>query len=483
MIQALQLILALSFLVVIHELGHFTFARIFGVRVEKFYMFFDWKFSILKAKKYDGKWHFRFFQPTTDEKDTSDEWNQHPDNTEWGIGWIPFGGYCAIAGMVDETHDAEQIAKTEPQPWEFRSKNVWQRFCIIIGGILVNFIAALLIFGQLLYIWGTDVLPLRNVTTGLYYAEILEQEGFQQQDKILTINGEEPQDLSDVVQWLILEGRKDVQVLRGSDTVSLTMSDDLGKRYLALQNEFDRKERQKHRADKSYQKARLVLLSEYIPFVVDSIIVGDLAEQAGVLKGDTILAVAGVPTPCIAMEMQEIRKHPREDCSLTIGRDTGRVELSIFIGDRCQIGAVPFGPTHYFDIEHTEYTFFQSIPAGIRHGWDMLVMYVKQFKLVFTKEGAQSLGGFGAIGSMFPKIWSWYAFWYMTAFLSLILAFMNFLPIPALDGGYILFLIFEMLTGKKPGDKFLEKANEVGMWLLLLLLIFANGNDIIKYFF
>lgn len=481
MIQAIQLILALSFLVLIHELGHFTFARIFGVRVEKFYMFFDWKFSLFKAKKFDGKWHFKFFQPTPEEGQ-EDEWSQHPDNTEWGIGWIPFGGYCAIAGMVDETHDAEKIAKTEPQPWEFRSKNVWQRFCIIIGGILVNFIAALVIFGQLLYIWGTDSLPLSKIDTGLYYAEILQAEGFQQQDRILSINGEEPAELGDVVQSLIIEGKRDVRVLRGQDTVALTMSEDLGTRYLAIQNEFDRKERMKAHQDKSYQKARFVLLSEYIPFVVDTALTGDLADEAGIVKGDTIVAVNGVNTPCAAMVNPEIRKYPCEEITITLGRDTGRTDAKIFVGDRCMIGVAPYSKFHYFETDHTSYTFWQSIPAGIRYGWEMLEMYVKQFRLVFTKEGAQSLGGFGAIGSMFPNVWNWYSFWYMTAFLSLILAFMNFLPIPALDGGYILFLIFEMLTGKKPSDKFLEKANTIGMWLLLALLLFANGNDILKIF-
>jgi len=481
MIQALQLILALSFLVLIHELGHFTFARIFGVRVEKFYMFFDWKFSLFKAKKFEGKWHFKLFQRTLEEGE-EDEWSKYPDNTEWGIGWIPFGGYCAIAGMVDETHSAEEVAKTAPQPWEFRSKNVWQRFCIIIGGILVNFVAALIIFGQLLYVWGTDRLPLSKIDIGLYYSEILQNEGFEQQDKIIRIDGQEPEDLGDVVQWIIIEGKRNVQVLRGGDTIALSMSEDLGTRYLAVQNEFDRVERMKEHKDKSYQKARYILIHEYIPFVVDTALAGDLAAEAGIVRGDTIVAINGVETPCAAMVSIEMRKYPCEEIAITLGRETGREEVKIFIGDRCQIGVAPYSKLHYFEPDHKDYTFFEAIPAGIAYGWEILEMYVKQFRLVFTKEGAQSLGGFGAIGSMFPDVWSWYGFWYMTAFLSLLLAFMNFLPIPALDGGYILFLIIEMLTGKKPSDKFLENANKVGMWLLLALLILANGNDILKLF-
>jgi len=230
MIQLLQLILALSFLVVIHELGHFAFARLFGVRVDKFYMFFNYKFSLFRAKKFDGKWHVRFFAPNVTE---DDEWNQHPETTEWGIGWIPFGGYCAIVGMVDETQSAEKLS-SEPQPWEFRSKNVFQRFLIIAGGIMVNFVAALLIFGLVLFSWGEDSLPLRNIDRGLYYSDILLQEGFQQQDKILSIDGVEPISLNDAVKALIIEGKQDVLVLRGTDTIALHMSADLGNRYLVI---------------------------------------------------------------------------------------------------------------------------------------------------------------------------------------------------------------------------------------------------------
>ena len=218
MVQAIQLILALSFLVLIHELGHFTFARIFGVRVEKFYLFFNPWFSLIRFKKFDGKWHVKCFAKNEDE-----EWDKHNETTEWGIGWLPFGGYCAIAGMVDETHKTDDLAE-EIQPWEFRAKPAWQRLLIILGGILVNFLGAIAIFIILLWHWGQDSLPLRNITTGLYYSEILRGEGFEQRDKILSINGEEPQELSDVVQALIIEGKRDVLVLRGEDTVALTMS-------------------------------------------------------------------------------------------------------------------------------------------------------------------------------------------------------------------------------------------------------------------
>lgn len=475
MIQAIQLILALSFLVLIHELGHFTFARIFNVRVEKFYMFFNPWISLVRFKKFDGKWHVKFFASNEDQ-----DWNQHPENTEWGIGWLPFGGYCAIAGMVDETHSTDDLAK-EPQQWEFRSKPAWQRLLIILGGILVNFVGALVIFSMLLWHWGQDTLPLRNVTTGLYYSEIMQAEGFEQQDKILTIDGVEPQELSDVVQAVIIEGKRDVIVLRGKDSVRLSLSDDLGTRYLAQQNAFDKAEREKHRADRNYQKRRYVLIAEWIPCVVDTVLPNNAAFFAGLQKGDSIVAVNSVPTPCYIQLTEELQRHPCDSVTIDYYRQGALQQAHLFIGDQGKIGiAAKFD---IFELEHTDYSLFEAIPAGIKYGWDILEMYVKQFRLVFTKEGAQSLGGFGAIGSMFPAFWSWYAFWHMTAFLSLILAFMNFLPIPALDGGYILFLLVEIITRRKPSDKFLERANEVGFWLLLALLIFANGNDILKLFF
>ena len=438
-------------------------------------MFFNPKISILRAKKFDGKWHVKFFAKNEDE-----EWDKHPETTEWGIGWLPFGGYCAIGGMVDETHKSEDLAK-EPQEWEFRSKPAWQRLLIILGGILVNFIGALVIFTLLIWHYGTDTVPLRNITTGFYYSELLQQEGFRQQDKILTINGKEPESKTDVMQSMILEGQRDVLVLRGEDTVALQMSEDLGTRYLAIQNDFDKREREKARADKSYQKQSYVLMAEWFPFVVDSVLPDNAAYYGGMQKGDSIVAVAGVPTPCTVLVRQELQRHPCDSVSIDYFRNGEEQTARLFIGDQGKIGVIFRFPQ--FEIEHTDYSLWQAIPAGIQYGWDFLVRYIKQMRLIFTKEGAQSVGGFGAIGSMFPDTWSWYAFWLITGILSIILAFMNFLPIPALDGGYILFLLVEMITRRKPSDKFLEKANEVGFWILIALLIFANGNDILKLFF
>ena len=347
----------------IHEFGHFFFARIFKVRVEKFYMFFNPKFSIIRAKKMNGKWQVKFFAPNVepsvtpvldamgnekkDEKGNTlyrpmtdaelaalpeDDWRRYPDNTEWGIGWVPFGGYCAIAGMVDETKAATDLP-TEPQPWEFRSKNVWQRLCIIIGGILVNFIAALALFGMVLFCWGKDELPLSQVDSGLYYSDILVGEGFQQQDKILTINGNEPEDLTDIVQWVIIEGQRDVVVLRGTDTVALTMSEDLGNRFLALQNDLDRVEREKARADKSYVKRGFVPVSYFMPFVVDSVMPGGAASFADMQEGDSIVGVNDAQGLCYVQITNELAKYPCDSVTLTFYRGGEPMQARMFIGE------------------------------------------------------------------------------------------------------------------------------------------------------
>ena len=479
MIQAIQMILALSFLVVIHELGHFFFARLFGVRVEKFYVFFNPSFSLIRVKKFDGVWHVALLSRNVDE---NDEWAKHPESTEWGIGWVPFGGYCAIVGMVDETQNADKL-KGEVQPWEFRAKKAWQRLLIIMGGILVNFVAAMAIFSALLFHYGEDSLPMRNAPEGLYFSSLMQGEGFEQHDRILTINGEEPEETIDAISWLILEGKREVTVVRGSDTVSLTMSEDLGKRFLTLQANMDKKEREKARADKGYKKRHYVIMTEFLPFVIDSVMDGGAAMYGGLMKGDIVTHVAGVETPCYVQVQDELVNHPCDSVMLTIRRGEETLLKPVFIGDRCTLGVIMKSKYTMMETAHRDYSFLEAIPAGITHGWKTLVAYVKQMRLVFTKEGAQSVGGFGAIGSMFPGFWNWQLFWSMTAYLSLILAFMNFLPIPALDGGYILFILIEMLTGKQPGDKFLEKANNIGFWLLLALLIFANGNDILRFFF
>jgi len=458
MIQAIQLILALSFLVLIHELGHFTFARIFKVRVEKFYMFFNpWR-SLVRMKKFDGKWHFKFFAPNEDE-----EWDQYPDSTEWGIGWLPFGGYCAIGGMVDETHKSEDLSP-EPQPWEFRSKPAWQRMLIILGGIMVNFIGAMVIYWMLLWQYGVDRLPLRNMTDGLYYSQLWQDEGFEQQDKILTINGEEPRVLKDVVWKTVIQGQQEVQVLRGDSIVDITLSGDFADNYFAIMNGKDKS---------------AAVIAGWLPCLIDTVLPEMPAYKAGIQEGDQIVEIAGEPVGCLAQMSQELDKHPCDSIDVTYLREGERMTARVFIGDACKLGIQVCD----FPLEHKSYSFFRAMPAGVKYGWNTLKDYVEQLGLLFTnKHAVRSIGGFGTIGSMFPPAWSWYAFWSMTAFLSIILAFMNFLPIPALDGGYVLFLLWEMITRRKPSDKFLEIANKIGFWLLIALLILANGNDILRLF-
>lgn len=492
-IRALQLILALSFLVVIHEFGHFCFARIFKVRVEKFYMFFNPRFSLFRMKKLGGKWRFRFFAPNvesnmveqTDENGAqvldkkgnpvyrpmtdeelnelpADDWRREPDNTEWGIGWLPFGGYCAIAGMVDETTGADGLS-SEPQPWEYRSKKTWQRLPIILGGVLVNFIAALIIYSAILFHWGEEYIPVENAIYGLQYAEILTQQGFEQGDKILTIGTRRPDTKADIVEWLLVDGEKEVTVVRGADTLKLVMPEDLAKQVLATDNKG--------------------LIDYRFPFVINDIVPDSPAAKALMMAGDSIIAVNGVKAVTFQDVQTALRSHACDSITLTFIRATeGEKDVRLYLGDEATIGVYVKQPLEYLHTRRIEYSFFESIPAGIKYGWNTLVSYVKQFKLVFSKEGAQSLGGFGAIGSLFPPAWDWHSWWLMTAFLSIILAFMNIIPIPALDGGHVFFLLWEMITGKKPSDRFMEIANNIGFWILLILLLYANLNDILKIF-
>ncbi len=529
MIRLIQLLLSLSFLVMIHELGHFTFARIFGVRVNKFYMFFNPRISLFRMKKYGGKWHFRFFAPNVkenqkvaldkdgnpllwendsdpkirkkfakaepltdaqwkeiendfnfgkplakheghpkftiiDESDlpllADDDWRKYPETTEWGIGWIPLGGYCAIAGMVDETTTADQLG-SQPKPWEYRAQSTWKRLPIICGGVLVNFVAALIIYSAILFHWGTDSLPLKNATYGLYFSDELLSEGFRQGDMILKVGDREPQTRADLLNWMVIDGIHDITVLRQNDTVHLTLSDNFDQIVLAA-------------GGSSFIDYRF-------PFVVGEIIPASPAAIALMEKGDSIVAVGSVVTPCYQDVVAELSHYACDSVMISLYRNGEPTVVNLFLGDEAKMGVYPLSPTDFLTMEHREYGFWESIPEGCKYGWNTLVSYVKQFRLVFTPQGAKSLGGFAAIGSLFPPLWDWHSFWLMTAFLSIILAFMNIIPIPGLDGGHVMFLLWEMITGKKPNDKFIEIANNIGFYLLLALLIFANGNDLIKW--
>lgn len=454
--KILALILSLSLLVFIHELGHYLFARLFKTRVEQFYLFFNPGFSILRAKKCNGKWRLSWFS-----KKSPDEFAQYPDKTEWGIGWLPFGGYCSIAGMIDESNTSADSLSAEPQEWEYRSKKAWQRLLIVLGGVLMNFVGAIVIFSAMLFVWGKETLPMQNATLGYDYTEVALKNGFQNGDIVQSIDSKKVVDLSEVVEQVLLESPKDITVKRGDSLVTFNLPKDFAKQMLVAN-------------PKQFATVR-------VPFVIDNFALGSLAQKAGMQIGDSIVALNGVATPTFTDFTQEIADKKGQEITITYYRNNQKQEVSFALSSDGKIGAVAKNPINIFKTEKIEYNIFESIPAGIQVGTETLVNYVKQFKLVFTKEGASQLGGFGAIGSMFPTEWNWAIFWNMTAFLSIILAFMNILPIPALDGGHVMFTLWEMITGKKPGDKFMERAQMIGMILLFGLLIFANGNDLYRW--
>lgn len=454
--QIVGLVLSLSILVFVHELGHYFFARIFKTRVEKFYLFFNPWFSLVRAKKIDGKWRFSFLSSSA-----PTSWASSPENTEWGIGWLPLGGYCSIAGMIDETKSASDLA-SEPQPWEFRSKKAWQRFFIIIGGVLVNFLVALILYSTVLFQWGEEYIPVENAKYGLQFSEVAQNSGFQNGDKIISLDGEKPETMNDIVSGLMIDDVKSTTVIRGDETIQVNVPSDFGKQVLAN------------------QKAGIC---QYIfPFVVDSAITGSPAALARLQKGDSLVAANDSSMFSFYDFQSFFTEHKSETVILSFYRGDSMIKTAVDVNTEGKIGVYPVHFLHYLTSKKVEYSFVESIPKGIGKGFSTLGMYIKQFKLVFTKEGVSQLGGFGTIGSIFPKTWDWQQFWTMTAFLSIILAFMNFLPIPALDGGYILFILVEMITRRKPSDKFIGYANSVGFALLIALVLYANGMDIIRAF-
>ena len=433
-IKAAQFFLSLSLLIIAHEMGHFLFARLFKTRVEKFYLFFDPWFSLFKIKK---------------------------GETEYGIGWIPLGGYVKISGMIDESMDREQM-KQPPQPWEFRSKNVWQRLLIMVGGVVVNFILALFIFAMILFTWGQEYVPVKNAIYGFEFCETALNNGFQNGDKIFAVDGVEYEKIEDVTGKIIFQNARIVTVERDGEQIDLVMPPDLTTQFLAAN-------------EKSFALMRY-------PWVVDRTLSGSPAEKAGIMGGDIMVAVNEIPTPTANLFVKEIKNNISQNINLTISRNGVELVKNMQVTDEGTIGVHIQNLDAIFQVQRIEYSFWESFPAGIQFGVNRLVSYVKSMKLVFSKEGAKQLGGFIAIGNIFPATWDWLAFWSMTAFLSIILAFMNILPIPALDGGHVLFLLYEIITGRKPSDKFLEHAQIVGMVLLIGLLLLANGNDIVRLF-
>ena len=448
--------LAISLLVLLHEGGHFFFAKLFGVRVEKFYLFFDWKFSLFKFKPKNS-------------------------DTEYGIGWLPLGGYCKIAGMIDESFDTEQM-KQPVQDYEFRAKPAWQRLLIMIGGVLVNFLLALFIYSQILFWWGDTYIPVKDMTLGMKFNQEAKSYGFQDGDILVGTDKRPFKDFSADLYRNISEAHR-VDIIRDGKPMSINLPGELN--LLGML-----------KADPSFVRPLL-------PATIDSIMAGSPAEKAGMKAGDQILAVNGAPIDSYNEFVNQLGR--REDMLLTsktqadslkartvviVYQHANSQELTtnsqpdtatVVLTPELKLGFFAKSLADLYTPQTTEYGFFESIPAGIKYGWHVLASYVDDMKYVFSAEGAKSLGGFGAIGSLFPPMWDWYMFWKMTAFLSIILAFMNILPIPALDGGHVLFLLYEMITRRKPSENFMIRAEYVGFGILILLMVVANLNDILRW--
>lgn len=440
LIKLIQVILSLTILVVVHEMGHFIFARIFGVRVERFSLFFGKPLLRYKPKR---------------------------SETEYVVGWLPFGGYVELSGMIDESLNVEQM-KQPPQPWEFRTKPAWQRLLIMIGGVCFNLIFACLLYAMILFKWGDSYVPLDSSKYGMEFNERAEAMGFRDGDVLVRTDKVALDRFGGDMLRAIVDAET-VTVLREGSEVLITMPEEVS--LLDFNGDVQ------------------PFVQFYNPMTIDSVIPGSAAALAGLMAGDDILSVNGTSTSTwitFNTALNQMREQEAEgeivnhDLSVVYSRG-GALDTVVVAADADFIlgitVAMPYEPAT------KEYGFFASIPAGIAYGWNTLKGYVSDFKYVFTKEGATSLGGFGTIGSLFPSQWNWYSFWMMTAFISIILAFMNILPIPALDGGHLMFLLFEMITGRKPNDKFMERVQIIGMVLLFGLMIYANLNDIIRYFF
>ena len=442
LIKAVQLLMSLSILVVLHELGHFIPAKLFKTRVEKFYLFFDPWFSVVKKKIGD---------------------------TEYGIGWLPLGGYVKISGMIDESMDKEQMEKPA-ESWEFRAKPAWQRLIIMLGGVTVNLFLGIFIYSMTLYTYGDKYLPNENIKDGIWCTDDLATEiGFKSGDKIISADGVLVERYSDILEKVITS--KVITVLRGEKEVELSMPIDLIDKFLN-------------------NKTKLILYPR-IPTIVSRVEKGSNAEIGGLQKKDIIKAVNGISYSYFDEFKEALNTHISDTIEVMVDRGGKEVELTVLVSNEGTLGFAPANLSieqleklEVYKLASYKYGFFAAFPAGYKKAIKKLGSYISQFKMILSPStGAyKGMGGFGAIGSMFPATWNWEIFWNLTAFLSLMLAFMNILPIPALDGGHVVFLLYEMIVGKPAPEKIMEYAQGVGMILLLSLLVFANGNDILKLF-
>lgn len=477
------MIMALSLLVIVHEFGHYFFARLFGIWVEKFYMFFNPIFSIVRWDPRQHKLQFFVKNPSepTDEKKDQESSNhtseqvqplQQPPadgksswrDTVYGIGWVPLGGYCKIAGMIDESMDTEQM-KQPAKPYEFRSKPAWQRLLVMVGGVTFNFLAAAVIYAGIVYAYGDMVLNFEDATAGMEYCESAHKIGFKDGDIPLTADGKKlVTKTSETLQDILTA--KTVTVLRnGHDTIAINIPNN----FLSMAEDD--------------AKDGIPFMEFRLPVVIAQTQPRMGAEKAGLMEGDHMLAVNNDSTPSFTEFTAALLKYKGQTVSLRYLRNGKECTSQVDVDSDGKMGILLQKITKIYNVQIRHYNLLQSIPRGLEMGWTQMVTYVKSLKILFSPEGAKSLGGFGAIGSIFPDEWNWLDFLSITAFLSVILAVMNILPIPALDGGHVLFLLYEMITGRQPSEKFLERAQTIGMAILFALLIFANGNDIYRFFF
>ena len=437
LVKILQVILALSLLIVIHESGHFAFAKFFGIRVDKFFLFFDaGGFKLFSTK---GKFFTKLFPKAA-------SWE-----TEYGIGWLPLGGYCKIAGMIDESMDLEGM-KGEPQKWELRTHPAWQRLLVMSGGVLFNFIFAVLAFILLVDGWGTAYLP--NEGNAIYANELSEEMGFRTGDRILAFDDYVPEDFSMLQADLARRNVRKATVLRDGDTLDIYIDQAMIGRVLQSPGMFDLA----------------------VPFAVDSVMTDSPNRDAGLLRGDRILSIDGTPTPYVQDSRPLLLAHAGGAVDAAVLRGTDTLSVPLQVDSTGRIGVYMIMP----EAVRKSYTFWQAVPAGASEAWESVTGYVRDLRLVFTPrtQAYKSVGSFIAIGQVFPSNWNTYQFLYLLAILSIMLGVMNLLPIPALDGGHIVLCLYEMFTGRKPSDRFLAVTQMIGMVLLLALMVLAFGNDI-----
>lgn len=435
-IKILQFIASFSLLVFVHELGHFIFAKMFGMRVDKFYLFFNPWFSLVK---------FRIGE------------------TEFGIGWVPFGGYCKIAGMIDESMDTESLSKP-PQPYEFRAKPAWQRLLVMLGGVLMNVLLAICIYIGMSHHYGEKYFANNDVVYGWSFSELGHEMGFRNGDKIISVDGKSYTKAEDIVKKIALSDGASVEVMRDGQAATVEISPEFTARKLKV-------------AD---------LMEPRMPFVVDSLVASGPAATAGMIPGDSLIAANGVPMGFFDQYSDYLHEAMGRTIEVTFVRDSAGVEITrtlpVTVSNEGKLGVIV--KPMVIPVTEVSYTWFESIPAGLKKTSSEISSYLGQVKLIFTPktEAYKNLGGPIMIGSIFPGEWVWERFWSITAFISIVLAVMNILPIPALDGGHVLFLLYEVITGRKPSDKFMEYAQIIGMILIFALMIYATGNDIYRFF-